>query len=236
MSEMERLSCAGCRPPCPLAELPPQEMRALEGSLRSVSFAPHQTIFEQGDPHVGCYLICEGFGALLSRTASGRRLVIGVVGPGDLLGVGGFLGQARHELSAQALTGVRAQYLARAGCERLVREPSLVTGRLLVALARQVKKLRRHAQLVAARAGVRERLAALLLELGERVGHRTDAGGVRLELRLSCELLGQMIDAQRTTVNAVLSEWHRRGWIARESGKLLIIREDTLQELAQRLI
>ncbi|MCL6642975.1 MAG: helix-turn-helix domain-containing protein [Candidatus Bipolaricaulota bacterium] len=111
-----------------------------------------------------------------------------------------------------------------------------MAGRLLVVLARQVRMLRRHAQLVAARAGVRERLAALVVELGERVGHRTDGGGVRIELRLSCELLGEMIDARRTTVNTVLSEWHRRGWLARESGKLLIIREDTLRGLAQSLI
>jgi len=232
---MKRLSCAGCRPPCPLAELPPQEMRALEGSLRPVSFAPHQTIFEQGDPHVGCYLICEGFGALRSRTASGRRLVIGVVGPGDLVGVGGFLGQARHELSAQALSEIRAQYLARAVCERLVREPSLVTGRLLVAMARQIKSLRRHAQLVAARAGVRERLAAMLVELGRQCGSELPSGARRIELPLSCELLGQMLDSHRSTVDLELLELERRGLIERASRRIVILNESRLRELAQSL-
>jgi CRP-like cAMP-binding protein len=210
-------------------------MRALEGSLRSVSFAPHQTIFEQGDPHVGCYLICEGFGALLSRTANGRRLVIGVVGPGDLLGVGSFLGQQRHELSVQALTGVRAQYLARAGCERLVGESSLVTGRLLVALARQVKDLGQHMQLVAARAGVRERLAAALVELGRRCGSELPSGARRIELPLSCELLGQLIDSHRSTVDLELLKLERRGLIERASRRIVILNEAGLQELAQSL-
>lgn len=49
-----------------------------------------------------------------------------------------------------------------------MQEPSLLTGRLLAILAKQVKYLQRHSQLLGARASVRERLAALLLELGHR--------------------------------------------------------------------
>jgi CRP-like cAMP-binding protein len=118
----------------------------------------------------------------------------------------------------------------------LVQEPSVLTGRLLAALARQVKLLRRHSQLVAAHAGVRERLAALLLELGGRFGRRISSGGVRIELQLSCELLGQMIDSHRSTVNIELVEWRRRGLIERRSGRIIILDEAGLRELAQSLL
>lgn len=233
---MGELACAQCRPPCPLGDLRPQETWALNGLIRSVSFLPEQTLFEQGDPYSGCYLICEGVALLFKRAEDGRRIAIGVVGPGDVIGVGGFLGQERHELSASALSGVWAQHLSRAACERLVQEPSVLTGRLLAALARQVKLLRRHSQLVAAHAGVRERLAALLLELGGRFGRRISSGGVRIELQLSCELLGQMIDSHRSTVNIELVEWRRRGLIERRSGRIIILDEAGLRELAQSLL
>jgi CRP-like cAMP-binding protein len=79
-----------------------------------------------------------------------------------------------------------------------------VTGRLLVALARQVKELRRHAHLVAARAGVRERLAAALVELGQRCGSQLPSGARRIELPLSCELLGQISGLEMIRT----SRWH----------------------------
>ncbi|MFN4218186.1 MAG: Crp/Fnr family transcriptional regulator, partial [Candidatus Bipolaricaulia bacterium] len=87
---MERLSCAQCRPPCPLGEISPQKMMALDGLMRSLSFLPGQALFEQGDPHSGCYLLCEGIAILFNRAADGRRLVVGAVGPGDIVGVGSF--------------------------------------------------------------------------------------------------------------------------------------------------
>lgn len=208
-------------------------MRVLDGLIRSVSFLPGQALFEEGDPHSGCYLICEGVAILFRRAADGRRLVMGIVGPGDIVGVGSFLGQARHELSVYALTEVRAQHLAKAACERLVREPSLLTGQFLLALARQVKVLRRYSHYVAAHAGVRERLAALLLELGERFGQRISPKGVRIELQLSCELLGQMIDSHRSTVNLELLELEQRGLIERVSRQIVILDEARLRELAQ---
>lgn len=230
---MEKLSCAQCRPPCPLGEISPLEIGALDGLIRPVSFLPGQVLFEQGDPHSGCYLICEGVAMLFYRAPEGRRISVGIVGPGDIVGVGSFLGQERHELSVYALTEVRAQHLAKAACERLVREPSLLTGQFLLALARQVKVLRRYSHYVAAHAGVRERLAALLLELGERFGQRISPKGVRIELQLSCELLGQMIDSHRSTVNLELLELEQRGLIERVSRQIVILDEARLRELAQ---
>jgi CRP-like cAMP-binding protein len=139
----------------------------------------------------------------------------------------------RHELSVHALTEVRAQYLARAVCERLVQEPSLLSSRLLMALARQVKLLRMHSPLVAAGSGVRGRLAALLLQLGERFGQKLNAGGLRIELQLSCELLGQMLDSHRSTVNMELIELRQRGLIERTEGRIVILDEAGLEELAE---
>jgi len=136
-------------------------------------------------------------------------------------------------LSVYALTEVRAQHLTEAACERLVTEPSLLTGQFLLALARQVKVLRRYSHYVAAHAGVRERLAALLLELGERFGQRISPKGVRIELQLSCELLGQMIDSHRSTVNLELLELEQRGLIERVSRQIVILDEARLRELAQ---
>lgn len=235
LPEMEKLSCANCRPPCPLADLPLQETQFLRGLIRSVSFVPQQMLFEQGDLHTGLHLICEGWVLLYGRTVYGRRLAMELVGPGDVVGAGSFLHHERHEMSAQAVTNVGGRYLTRAACERLAQEPSLLASRLLVALARRVMALRRQARLFAARASVRERLAALLVELGHRCGQELASGGKRIELKLGCELLGEMLDSHRATVNEELCELRRRGLIAREAGRIVILNETALRKLTENV-
>jgi hypothetical protein len=45
-----------------------------------------------------------------------------------------------------------------------------------------------------------------------------------------------MIDSHRSTVNIELVEWRRRGLIERRSGRIIILDEAGLQELAQSLL
>jgi len=227
------LSCANCRWPCALFEISPQDSHVRSDLLKSVVFMPRQIIFEQGETHEGCYVICDGWILLRARTATGRRLTIGIAGPGELIGVGSFLQQSRHEISAQALTPVRARHLTRIVAEQILQEPSVLTSRLLQIMARQVQWLRRQAQILAHRASVRERLAALLLELSQRYGTNLKDGARQIEPRLSVTLLAEMLDSHRGTVSEALSELRQRGLITRAGGRFVIRDAVKLQELAE---
>lgn len=192
-------------------------------------------LYEQGERHSGGYLLCAGLVFLFARKGDGHKLGLGILGPGEIVGVGCFLGQERHALSAQALTAVQGHYLSWEVCQQILEKPSELGTRLIPLLVYQIQWVRRQLKHVAAGSGVRERLAALLVELGRRCGRELPSGARRIDLKLSCELLGEMIDARRTTVNTVLSELRERGWIVRESGKWLIVQEEALRELAQNL-
>jgi CRP-like cAMP-binding protein len=230
---MMSLSCANCRWPCALFEISSQDSHVRSDFIKSVIFLPRQMIFEQGESHEGCYLICDGWILLRARTATGRCLALSVAGPGELIGVGSFLQQSRHEISAQALTQVRARYLTRIVVEQILQEPSVLTSRLLQIMARQVKWLRRQSQILAHRASVRERLAALLLELSQRYGTNLKDRARQIEPRLSVTLLAQMLDNHRGTVSEALSELQRRGLIVRTGGRFVIRDAVKLQELAE---
>lgn len=229
----EMIACPDCSPPCPLAGLFPEEERAWHGLIRSASFVPQQMIFEQGEAHGGCYLLCKGWALLRARTASGRRLVMGLAGRGELIGVGAFLNQERYNLSAQALTKVKARYLTCMACQRLLKEPSSLANGLIPLLARQVKQLQRQSRFFASGASVRERLAALVGELGQRYGRTLESGAQQIEPRLTYTLLGQMLDCHRATVNEEMTKLRRRGLVAREEGRIVILDEAGLGQLAQ---
>lgn len=231
---MKKRSCfEGCYPPCPFAELSPKETAFWEVLIKPVSFAPGQVLFEQGARHSGCYLLCDGLVRLYVLRTNGVKLVVGLLGPGDIAGISCFLGQERHELNAEALTEVWGCYLSRAACQQVLEKPSELGRRLIPLLAQQIRWTRRQLGLVAAGAGVRERLAALLIELGRRCGTTLPSERRRIELKLSCELLGEMIDSRRQGVNTKLKELERRGLIARNSGQIIILDEAGLREVAQ---
>lgn len=229
------LSCANCRWPCALFEISLQDSPVRGDFIRSVSFIPRQIIFEQGEIHEGCYLICDGWVLLRVRTATGRLLVVDIAGPGKLIGIGSLLKQSRHEVSAQALTEVRARHLTRTVVEQILQEPSVLTSRLLQVVARQVKWIRRQSQILAHRASVRERLAALLLELCHRYGTKLESGVTRIEPRLSVTLLAEMLDSNRGTVSEELSELRQRGLVTCVQGQFVILDETRLQKLAENV-
>lgn len=80
---------------------------------------------------------------------------------------------------------------------------------------------------------MRERLAALLGELGQRYGRTLESGAQQIEPRLTYTLLGQMLDCHRATVNEEMTRLKRQGLVAREEGRIVISDETGLQELAR---
>jgi CRP/FNR family transcriptional regulator, cyclic AMP receptor protein len=76
-----------------------------------------------------------------------------------------------------------------------------------------------------------QRLAKQLLNLAQHYGV-ADGGGVRIGLRLPQEQLAQLVGASRQRVNAELSEWVRRGWIAVRYGDISVLDAAALRTVA----
>ncbi len=90
----------------PLAELlacPPATGGLLTASARSIEFGVGETIFRQGAPCVGLYLVVSG--QLLRRMERlETRLNLGSVRPGDLVELAAALGDLRHTYTLVAQT------------------------------------------------------------------------------------------------------------------------------------
>jgi hypothetical protein len=69
---------------------------------------------------------------------------------------------------------------------------------------------------------VDERLLLLLWHMADRWG-RVTPHGVSLSLRLTHELLADLIAVQRPSVTLSLQQLERQGRIARDSGKILLL-------------
>ncbi len=175
------------------------------------------TLFDEGKPFAG--LVLEGM--LFQRLRVGDHVGLRLLGPGDILSVGGTL---RSTLLTQTECRAAARTeLALLGNEVLSaarRWPRLMAG-LHLRIGEQSERL--AIQLVICQLPrVEQRLLALMWLLAESWGRVTAAGTV-LPLSLTHEALGELIGARRPTVTLALIELTKRGAIVKEDGGWLLL-------------
>jgi CRP/FNR family cyclic AMP-dependent transcriptional regulator len=180
-------------------------------------FSPGETIFRQGFPALGWYILCRGRAKLFLRTAHGKRLILRFGKPGDLLNPTVF---GPHSFSAGAIDHCRIGFFDRDRVLFLLREhPELLKealGRLSLWEERLAQRLE---DLVAL--SIRERLVRALLELRREHGIH-EAEGIRIDLPLSQRDLADLVGASRQTVCHELQRLAKEGLVRVEARRIIV--------------
>jgi CRP/FNR family cyclic AMP-dependent transcriptional regulator len=166
------------------------------------SFRRGAALFAEGDVADRVFLIESGWVTLRTATPSGGEVILGLRGPGDVVGELSALDGEPRTATALAVDDVEA-VVAPAGLMRamLGRDPELA-GELLRLLAGRLRESDRQRQEFAMLDSL-GRVARRLLELAERFGE-AGADGVRIELPLSQEELASWCGCSReATVKAL---------------------------------
>lgn len=186
------------QPPTPWAHVGPA--RVLERG---------EVLYRTGDPAAAAFAIEAGLVVLSVASPTGRERLVGVIGPGDLLGALD-PGAEHYGETAQALG---AAVVVRALDPRAADHAEAVS-RALGAHARDLRQALEDVDLPVA-----ARLARTLVRLAERFGQRGDDGLVRLTLPLTHEHLAALIGAARETTTLTLSDLRRRGFVEGTRGR-----------------
>ena len=135
---------------------------------------PHDSLFGEGDQVGFLYEILEGVVCNYKLLPDGRRQVISFSYPGDLVGLGS---SDTHAFGAEAVSPVQIRCISSATLRRTIeRQPEL--GRtLLDATGRELARIRNQLLTLGRRSAI-ERIAAFLIDVGERSGKCIDDGQV----------------------------------------------------------
>lgn len=192
---------------------------SVESSLQMIEFEKGETIYQQGSPAVGCYVLCWGRIKLLRSLPSGKRFLISILGPGDLLGEESFF-NGRYLDCAKTLERSLVIFIAREKLNTLLSSHPRLAVELAAMLSRRCKAL--YGRIVEASwSSARERLATLLLKLnGELRG-------------LSQAELAELLGMSRATVNENLRELERAGLIALAHRRVYLSNREGLLKLFQ---
>jgi CRP/FNR family transcriptional regulator, cyclic AMP receptor protein len=178
--------------------------------LRTITgYRPEQVIFAQGDPADAVFYIVRGRVKMTVTSKRGKEAVIALLGEGDFFGEGCLIGQPARLATAASMTEATVMRVEKAQMTRsLHAEPAFAEAFTAHLLARNS---RIEADLVDHLFNPSEkRLARTLLLLANFGG---EGGPKPVSLKISQEMLAEMVGTTRSRVSFFMNRFRERGFI-----------------------
>jgi CRP-like cAMP-binding protein len=212
------------------AGLPARDIDTLAAVAVEVAHRARDYVFLEGDPAAWFCIVRSGHVKILRHSKTGRDVVLELLGPGEVFGGVAVIERRPYPATAQAtepsvVVKIPADAMI-ALAERhpaVIRQIALLIGRRLRTAHDSVKSLSVDP--------VEARLAATLLRLAEREGARGPRG-VTLPFHLTRQSLADMTGTTVESAIRVVSRWTRDAVVEDEGGRLVLLDEQALRELA----
>jgi len=207
-----------------LSWLEPEKLKKLSAALAFRKVKKHDVIFYDKEIANQMYLLLSGVAKLTLLGKDHERVLVALVAAGEVFGVSSLLAEMQRPFRCDAFTDCRVGVIS----------PELFVDIVLgipfadfsqtmeCTVGRWWGMVLRYTSFLGL--GLRERLAAALLELASKFGVR-DARGTILSLPLTHEDLAELVGASRQRITEHLNEFERQRVILREGRRLIVLPE-----------
>ena len=198
---------------------------------RDVHFARRKCLCREGERSSRFYVLKHGLVASSMNLASGRRQITRLHFPGDLLGLPG-IGLDETVSTLTPLTDVTASWFDKATLGRLFADhPRIGALFFMIAQHERVKLIDRVVSL--GQTSARSRIAAVLIQIQDRLRTSNPAIGTTIPLPLNQTELGDMTGLTSVHVNRTLRAMVANGLINKQPGHVTILDEEALVACAE---
>lgn len=219
---------------CPeiFSDLSQEEIEELMELRMPVQYKRGDLIFQEGEFASGVYIICRGM-VRVEKHYRGKKLTLEFLQAGDLLGIEALAGEgpATRPGYAQAIEDTQVAFIEKGAFLAFCREhPGIIAGLYQGALEKIMLLQRKLVQ--SALASADERLAGILLELGQSCGTETEAG-VFINVHFARSELAELVGVSLETLVRSLSRLNHKGLIKLHGHKRITIHDPArLEEMA----
>lgn len=202
-----------------LERLSLEEVRTVRRASTVVQANAGDTIFHQGDPHNGIYLIEKGRVRTFYAGPSGKEITLAYWTPGHFVGGPEVFGGGTHIWSGVAVEKTRLAYLPGATIRGLVRTMPTFAECIIEGLVEKGKCYSALVQMLGTRS-VTERLAHVLLILAEI--DRKPGNQLVVSRRITHDQLASMVGSTRQWVTMTLARFQKAGHIEIDRNVLIV--------------
>jgi len=184
-------------------------------------YSKGSTLFSQGQPSIGVYMLCQGRVKLTACSKDGRSTILGVAEAGEVLGLGATISDVVHQATGEAVEDCQVNFVAKGDFQRFLKHNAEATFNVARQLSRDHAAAWDQIRSLALSHSAAERLARLLLGWSSKNGN----GDAKKSMKtvFTHEEMAAMIGASRETVTRILRDFRERDLIAingREFGML----------------
>jgi CRP/FNR family transcriptional regulator len=126
MESATQPSCYYCefRPDRLFCDMPVDALQLLD-TVKSLAIHPKGSVlFAEGRPARGIFVLCDGRAKLSICSETGKRLMLCIAGPGEVLGLGAAMSGTPYEISAELLDTSQVMFIRRKDLLKFLREHS----------------------------------------------------------------------------------------------------------------
>jgi CRP/FNR family transcriptional regulator len=195
------------------------------------NFAKGETLFGEGDPANGFYLLASGGVKLCKVSPDGREKVLHFVHPGETFAEAAFFGDGRYPAEARGIEKGESLFFPREGFMGLLERNPRFSLNLIVSLSLLLRRFARQIEELSF-AEVPNRLAAYLCELIDRKS-TTFQGKTYLELEMKKGELASRLGTVSETLSRTLRKFREEGVIEVDGNRVIVYDLDRLKGLAK---
>lgn len=215
--------------PAFLESLSPAELRAVWDRSRVRDLKAKEILFFEGEAEAHPTVVLDGYIRLERNTADGSRAVLGLRGPGEVLGELPMLDGGPQPYEANALGPSRVLQVGPAIFERTVASNPGAAASIAAGLSLQV---RWSYEVCSDRisGAAKARVAGRILDVADVLGRVRD-GAIEMAAPITQSDLAAMSGVCRESATRVVSDLKRQGAIAYSGRTLRVLRPDVLERI-----
>jgi len=213
-----------------LKHLQPEELSRLAASAVLARHRAHATIFQHGDPGTSMMAVVSGKVKICNYSADGKEMVLNIIDRGGLFGEIAVLDGQPRSGDAVAIEDTELLVLERTRLMPFLTANPEIPTRLIAVLCQRLRQTSEALEDALLR-DASSRVARGLLRLAKTFG-KQEAAGLRLDIKLSQQQIGNLIGISRESTNKYIVDWTRAGYLAVNSGFITIINKSALESLS----
>jgi CRP/FNR family transcriptional regulator len=204
-------------------------LHELERLKRSSGFSQGQVLFQEGQAAEHVMILCQGRAKLSVSSPEGKKIILSIAEPGEVLGLSSVIAEKPYEATAEALEPVQVNLIERKPFIEFLHRFQNVAVHAARELSEAQLRACNEVRLIGLAQSVPQKLAGLLLQWDEK-NPKSRRGTVKLSL--THEEVGQLLGTSRETITRALADFKKKRIIAIRGVNIHILNSEKLRQAA----
>src|SRR3974390_1201287 len=209
--------------------LPDPAIKALSAITSSASYPKGATLFVEGQPARGVFILCSGRVKLSTSSADGKTLILRIAEPGEVLGLPATVTGTSYELTADIIEPAQANFIGRNEFLNFLKENGEAALRVAQQLGETYHAAVSEMRTIGLSHSAGEKLARFLLEWA--ANYPEEKGQISIKLTLPHEEIAQRIGSSRETVTRLLADFRKKQLLQVMGSTLVIKNKQALETI-----